>query len=481
MAEDPVISVANVSKAYRMWDTPSSRLTAPLLEGSAGFLPKSPARWLKDRAARSYRDFFALKDVSFEVKRGEAVGIVGRNGAGKSTLLQIIAGTLQPTAGKVKVKGRVAALLELGAGFNLDFTGRENVHLSAAVLGLSRQETDRRFDDIAAFADIGDFLEQPVSTYSSGMQMRLAFAVNTCVDPDILIVDEALSVGDAPFQAKCFRRLRQLIDKGVSLLFVSHDIGTVRSICTRALWLKKGQAEMWGEAKEVAKMYERFCWQEQGVVMGDNGAPGTGGEVASQPSAELTHLAAAPDNEIPRVLLQPNPEFEARRASSRIGTGAVVVDNFVITRADGTPAISCDYNEPLEFLYRYHACADVDSEFVLSVRVRDLKGNQVISAHDIYNTHRLTARKGDHFFARFTLNLPLHHQDYVVMTGIFGFQGGQSRLASSYDFGLADVWDVIEDAAFLRVRPCPAMPLPGPVHVTTALHFRPFPAAAASR
>ena len=460
MSTPPIISVAGVSKAYRMWKDPAQRLFSPLYAELARHLPDPANAALQKRAAAGYLDFYALRDVSFEVARGEAVGIIGRNGSGKSTLLQIIAGTLQPTVGTARVQGRVAALLELGAGFNPDFTGRENVMLSGAVLGLSRAEMEARFDDVAAFADIGEFIEQPVKTYSSGMMMRLAFAVNICVDPEVLIVDEALSVGDAPFQSKCFRRLRQLIDQGVSLLFVSHDIGTVRSICSRALWLKNGRAEMWGEAKDVAKHYERFCWQEQGVVLSD----------PANATAPATTVDSGSGG-IPPALLQPNPGFTTRRQATRVGTGAVVLDNFIITKADGTPASSCEYNETLEFSYLGRACADVDSEFILSVRLRDLKGHQVLSAHDIHGTHRIKARVGDRFVARFSLPLPLHHQEYAVLTGIFGFQGGMARPVGSYEFSLAEVWDVIEDAAFIRVNPCAAMPLPGPVHVNAPLHF----------
>jgi len=474
MADDIVIKADQLSKAYRIWTDPSQRLISPLLAEAGRWLPGSVGRALNQKAAAGYRDFFALQDVSFEVKRGEAVGIIGRNGAGKSTLLQIIAGTLQPSAGRIQVNGRIAALLELGAGFNPDFTGRENVHLSAAVLGLSRKETDSRFDNIAAFADIGDFLDQPVKTYSSGMTMRLAFAVNTCVDPDILIVDEALSVGDAPFQAKCFRRLRQLIDMGVSLLFVSHDIGTVRSICSRALWLKNGRAEKWGEAKQVAREYEKFCWQEQGVLL-DPVATDLTAAAEGLPVSAPAFPTPADAAGVPTVLLRPNPAFDTARQRDRIGTGVVLIDNFAITKADGTPAITCEYNESLEFLYLGRACADVDSEMVLSVRFRDLQGNYVLSAHDIYEAHRLVVKKGDRFFAKFTLSLPLHHQQYILTTGIFGFQGGESRVKGSYDFGLAELWDIIEDAAVLKVNPCPVMPLPGPVHVTAPLSFRILP------
>ena len=201
-SDNPAIRVQDLSKCYEIYVRPQDRLKQsihPRLQRLVGRNPKS-----------YYREFWALKDVSFEVNKGEAVGIIGRNGAGKSTLLQLVCGTLNPTSGSVEVEGTVAALLELGSGFNPEFTGRENVYLNASMLGLSQAAIDNKFDEIAAFADIGDFLEQPTKTYSSGMLMRLAFAVNTCVDPEILIVDEALGVGDAPFQSKCFKRLRQV-------------------------------------------------------------------------------------------------------------------------------------------------------------------------------------------------------------------------------------------------------------------------------
>lgn len=252
---DAVISVENVSKAYRIWDSPTARLTTALQESAAQILPGVLSRRLKNNAAGSYRDFTALKGISFEVKKGESVGIIGRNGSGKSTLLQIIAGTLQPTEGKVKVNGRVAALLELGSGFNPEFTGRENVYLNGAVLGLTRAEVEARFDDIAAFADIGNFIDQPVKTYSSGMMIRLAFAVAVSVEPEILIVDEALSVGDVFFQQKCFKRVHQMLESGVSLLFVSHDTAAVQNLCDRAVLLKSGQAIYHGPPEEAVSRY----------------------------------------------------------------------------------------------------------------------------------------------------------------------------------------------------------------------------------
>jgi lipopolysaccharide transport system ATP-binding protein len=226
-----------------------------------------------------YREFWALQDISFEVKRGETVGIIGRNGSGKSTLLQIICGTLTPTSGTVQTNGRIAALLELGSGFNPEFTGRENVYLNAAVLGLSKEEVDARFDKIAAFADIGQFMDQPVKIYSSGMYVKLAFAVIAHVDADILVIDEALAVGDAVFIQKCMRFIRAFQERG-TLLFVSHDTASVQNLCKSAIWLGNGHVKQVGSSKEVAQAYFQYTMQE---VYGDEVALSN-----NQPSAEAS-------------------------------------------------------------------------------------------------------------------------------------------------------------------------------------------------
>lgn len=258
---DPVaIAVQSVSKAYRIWKTPAARVTGPLLAGAGRALPDGlwPRRQLLARATHAYRDFWALQDVSFELRRGESMGIIGRNGSGKSTLLQIIAGTLQPTEGRAVVHGRIAALLELGSGFNPEFTGRENVHLNATVLGLKREAIEARYDDIVRFAEIGDFIDQPVRTYSSGMQIRLAFAVAAHVNPDILIIDESLSVGDARFQLKCARAIDRFLSQGVTLLFVSHDAGSVKRLCRRALLLEHGRLIYLGRPNDVTNLYSKL-------------------------------------------------------------------------------------------------------------------------------------------------------------------------------------------------------------------------------
>jgi lipopolysaccharide transport system ATP-binding protein len=235
---ESAIRVGHVAKSYRMYRKPSERLLHAIFGGSEG----------------GASEFWALKDVSLDVRRGETFGIIGRNGSGKSTLLQIIAGTLLPTRGDVAVQGRVAALLELGSGFNPDFTGRENVYLNATILGLTRREIDERLQSILAFAGIGEFIDQPVRSYSSGMSVRLAFAVIAHVDADVLIVDEALSVGDVFFAQKCMRFLREFKKSG-TLLFVSHDAAAVTNLCDRALWLDSGVMQMQGSAKDVVEAY----------------------------------------------------------------------------------------------------------------------------------------------------------------------------------------------------------------------------------
>ncbi|MFM8898674.1 MAG: ABC transporter ATP-binding protein [Burkholderiales bacterium] len=254
MSSEIAIKVENLSKCYQIYDQPRDRLkqfVLPRLRRLVGLSPK-----------QYYREFWALKDVSFEVKKGETVGIIGRNGSGKSTLLQMICGTLSPSYGSITTHGRIAALLELGSGFNPEFTGRENVYMNASVLGLTKDEIDARFDEIAAFADIGEFIEQPVKTYSSGMMVRLAFAVIAHVDADILVVDEALAVGDAFFTQKCMRFLREFMKNG-TVLFVSHDTAAVKNFCSFAVWLEQGAVVQEGVPKDVCELYLQAFYEAQ--------------------------------------------------------------------------------------------------------------------------------------------------------------------------------------------------------------------------
>ena len=252
---DIAIRVQNLSKCYQIYDNPRDRLKQFVLPSLRRMMGKPPAHY--------FSEFWALKDVSFEVKKGETVGIIGRNGSGKSTLLQIITGTLSPTDGSVCTQGRIAALLELGSGFNPDFTGRENVYLNGTLLGFNRDQIDEKFDSIAAFADIGQHLNQPTKTYSSGMLLRLAFAVQVQIEPDILIVDEALAVGDALFQKRCFQRIEKLVSDGTTLLFVSHDQESVRTLTNRAILLSRGATVSWGLSSEVVLEYRRLLHNEE--------------------------------------------------------------------------------------------------------------------------------------------------------------------------------------------------------------------------
>ncbi|MEW6251512.1 MAG: ABC transporter ATP-binding protein, partial [Planctomycetota bacterium] len=239
MSSEPAITARELGKAYRFYKRPFDRLKQMAWRGKRIY----------------YEEFWALRHVDFDIYRGETIGIIGRNGAGKSTLLQLLCGTVTPTEGRHEVRGRIAALLELGAGFNPEFTGRDNVFVNAAILGLDEAQIRARFDDIAAFADIGDFMDHPVKTYSSGMYARLAFSVAVHVDPEILIVDEILAVGDQGFQRKCLERFYKIRDSGCTILFVSHDPYQVKSLCQRAIYLVGGQCAAYGPAADVIDRY----------------------------------------------------------------------------------------------------------------------------------------------------------------------------------------------------------------------------------
>ncbi|MFG0595493.1 MULTISPECIES: ABC transporter ATP-binding protein [Delftia] len=247
MSSDIAISVSNISKRYEMYANPKDRLL----------------QFFSLRSKQYFEEFWALRNVSFSVGKGETIGILGRNGSGKSTLLQIIAGTLAPTSGEIKTNGILTALLELGSGFNPEFTGRDNVYLNGTILGLSREQMDSHFDNIASFADIGLHLDQPVKTYSSGMVVRLAFAVQACISPQILIVDEALSVGDEKFQRKCFDYIERLRGNGCSILLVTHSTATVEKFCQRGVLLHKGEVHGVGPAKEIVDQYHALLYSDE--------------------------------------------------------------------------------------------------------------------------------------------------------------------------------------------------------------------------
>ncbi|MBY0261063.1 MAG: ABC transporter ATP-binding protein [Phycisphaerales bacterium] len=331
MPESLAIECRGVGKRYDIYARNSAR-ALDLITASPG---------------KRARPFWALSEVSFDVARGEAVGIVGRNGSGKSTLMQIIAGTLSPTTGTVRIRGRVSALLELGSGFNPAFTGRENVFLAGTILGLSRREMERRFDDVAAFADIGEFLEQPVEVYSSGMHARLAFSVAICVEPDILIVDEILSVGDAGFQQRCITRMRQMLDSGVTLLFVSHAADMVKSICSKALFLSQGKSHGFGAAGEMVDRYTQSLRATQN-------------ERAMQRAAQT----------LPPV---PLPATTDPDAADREGTGHARITGVRLLDAQGRPTQAVIHGERVCVEVSLAANTPVEKLDVI-VRVRDKAG-----------------------------------------------------------------------------------------------------------
>ena len=275
-SDDIAISVRNLTKTYRLFGHPGDRIKQFFSLGLKQY----------------HSEFTALKDVSFDIKKGETVGIIGRNGSGKSTLLQLICGILKPTTGTVQVNGRISALLELGAGFNPEFTGRENVYFQGALMSFTKAQMDARFDEIAAFADIGDFIDQPVRTYSSGMFVRLAFAVAVHVAPDILLIDEALSVGDVDFQAKCLIKMRALVDSGVTVLFVSHSMQAVSSFCSRVLFLDSGHLGLDGAPADAIERYRGYVHAKSAVDL----TQCQSGRRGLKSSIELLSLSVHDDN-----------------------------------------------------------------------------------------------------------------------------------------------------------------------------------------
>jgi lipopolysaccharide transport system ATP-binding protein len=330
-AAPPVVSVRGVGKVYRLYDRPEDRLKHMLLS----------------RLGRSYgHEFWALRDVSFDVRRGETLGIIGRNGSGKSTLLQIVAGILQPAAGEVRVSGRVGALLELGSGFNPERTGRENILMNAAILGVRREAIRRRLEEIVAFADIGQFIDQPMKTYSSGMFVRLGFAVTTSVEADVLLIDEALAVGDVFFRQKCYRRLEALRGAGVAIVLVSHAMGEVEQFCERALLLHDGNVLFQGSAREAVK---RYYLLEQEARLAP--VPGPASAVAQ---------AAAPPPVAPDAVW-PGPEaFLEISGVAQVSNGWARCTGIALCNERGEPCHAFEQGETASFFFEFALLRDIE-------------------------------------------------------------------------------------------------------------------------
>ncbi|WP_447746499.1 ABC transporter ATP-binding protein [Pseudomonas nicosulfuronedens] len=360
-------------------------------------------RWLGGRPRDSAHEFHALRSIDLTLDAGEAVAIIGRNGSGKSTLLQLIAGTLSPGGGSVQVNGRVCAMLELGVGFNPEFTGIENVRLYAAVLGMTREEIEQRLPSIIEFAEIGDFVEQPVKTYSSGMYVRLAFAVLAHSEPELLIVDEALSVGDAAFQAKCMHWFRGFQEAGGSLLLVSHDVSTVRAICSRAIYLEAGRIKAQGPCGEVTDLYLHDIHQTQNQVL----AQPVAASEAVQPTCQVTDTA----------FLARCDAFASRWINKRQGTGDSRVRLVELLNAAGEPSELFQFDAPV--IIRIHVECLRSASVSVNYKVRDRHLVSVIGADFLISEQPLlTMQPGEMHCIEYHTRLPLMHGDYSLRLSI---------------------------------------------------------------
>jgi lipopolysaccharide transport system ATP-binding protein len=423
--DEIAIKVNGLSKCYHIYDKPHDRLKQSIYPPLQRFVGKPAKRYC--------REFWALKNVSFEIKKGETVGIIGRNGSGKSTLLQMICGTLAPTSGTVQTNGRIAALLELGSGFNPEFTGRENVYMNGAILGLSQDEIDARFEDVAAFADIGEFIEQPVKTYSSGMFVRLAFASNIMAKPEIMIVDEALAVGDMNFQAKCMTALTRIQERGATVLFVSHDIGALKSLCSRGIFLERGSMEAIGKAPEVAEKYIKVMREEMNA---DLPAAMTLEGVKAEASIPLENQRIGGGREF-----KVSREFEARVAYCRYGDGGAKITCAELLDEKLHPIKDVSFNQCV--FVRVYFETSVDREVSCNYYVQDEKKILILGAGLRQVDYPLMPVKiGGRYVVTYKTRLPLHEGQYSI----------QLQISTPVVLGqTARFLDVIDDAIVFRM------------------------------
>lgn len=391
MSSDIAIEIKNLSKCYQIYSKPQDRLKQSIFTNLRSIFGKPSKHYFKE--------FWAVKDISIKIKRGETLGIIGRNGSGKSTLLQLICGTLNQTEGSVKTYGRVAALLELGSGFNPEFTGRDNVYLNATVLGLSSTEIDERFAKIEEFADIGEFIDQPVKTYSSGMFVRLAFAVIAHVDADILIVDEALAVGDAIFTQKCMRFIRKFQEKG-TLLFVSHDTASVQNLCEKAIWLSQGTVRMVGPSKKVTESYLQDNLQQiygpsvelKNIEIEDN--------ISKFIPLEFSHQELESPDASFSLVLEDN-----LNSASGWKTGTAEIQNISLEKLGGSAILTFEGGEHVRFTVQAKANEFLENPIIGFVW-RDRLGQ------DLFGENTLP----------YTANIPISIQAGQTMKAFFKFQ-----------------------------------------------------------
>ena len=405
------ISVNNVSKMYKLYDNPMDRL-----KESLGLSRK-----------KKYKEHYALNDVSFQVHKGETVGIIGTNGSGKSTILKIITGVLNPTQGQVVVDGRISALLELGAGFNGEYSGIENVYLNGTMIGFSREEIDAKLQDILDFADIGDFVNQPVKTYSSGMFVRLAFAVAINIEPEILIVDEALSVGDVFFQAKCYRKFEEFKEMGKTILFVSHDLSSIGKYCDRVVLLNKGKKLAEGDAKEMVNLYRRVLVNQyeepeeaakeetqDAVVEPDDMVTEGENETVKKPG-----VVRREEGDQMKSKLNLNPEV------LEYGSKLAEIEDFAIRDDSGMITNVIEKGQEFSVDMKIRFQEDI-SEPIFAFTLKDLKGTEITGTNTMYeNTPVKPQKKGDVRYVTFTQKMPLEAGEYMLCLGCTGYHQGE--------------------------------------------------------
>lgn len=388
MSSEIAISVTGVSKRYEMYSEPQDRLLQFLSRGKRQY----------------FKEFWALRDVTFSVKKGETIGILGRNGSGKSTLLQIIAGTLAPTSGEVRTSGVIAALLELGSGFSPEFTGRENIYLNGSILGFSKAEMDDRFHEIAAFADIGEHLDQPIKTYSSGMTVRLAFAVQACVSPQVLIVDEALSVGDEKFQRKCFDYIERLREGGCSILLVTHSTATVEKFCQRGILLHKGVVHGIGPAKEIVDQYHALLYSDEKAYI----------RYAAQ-----NKIGEKDSSLIDQTNIQPSPSDSAdgNEESDSVGMRAVIA-GWDVMDAQENPSEQFKTGETVKVRFFVDVLSQVD-EIQAGILIRTVEGVSAFGTSTLYHRKNfINARQGNRIRFDFDLQANLCAGSYFITLAI---------------------------------------------------------------
>lgn len=381
---EKAISVNNVSKLYKLYDKPMDRLRESL-----GLSRK-----------KLYKEHYALNNVSFEVNKGETVGIIGTNGSGKSTILKIITGVLNPTGGSVEIDGRISALLELGAGFNMEYSGIENVYLNGTMNGFSREEIDGKLNDILEFADIGEFVNQPVKTYSSGMFVRLAFAVAINIEPEILIVDEALSVGDVFFQAKCYHKFEEFKKMGKTILFVSHDLGSISKYCDRVVLLNKGEKLAEGEAKEMVDMYKKVLVNQ---LDGDETKEETDNKGARIDDCKMWKDKVSVNNKY--------IEYGDKRAE---------ITDFAVVDEAGLITSSIEKNTEFKIKMKVAFHEDI-AEPIFAFTVKDVKGTDITGTNTMYERVYVSAKAGDVKEVTFTQNMNLQGGEYLISLGCTGY------------------------------------------------------------